>query len=237
MLVSFVICTNGQNHKFVETIIQSIVRQKFIRLRDYEVIVIGGAELGFIPYGPVKYIPFDENIRPGHITRKKNLAVQAAKYDNVVLAHDYLIYDENWYINWCRFPDKNFDVAMNRIENTDGSRYRDLCAWDDPRHGPAWRQHEPPWTPPEGLLTLGSPFLPPYSYDKFHYTYLSGGYFIGKRQYLLDNPQNEELVHGLAEDVWWSREHRDTWRYVMNPNSITRLLRWKERHFPERNIL
>ena len=49
----------------------------------------------------------------------------------------------------------------------------------------------------------------------------------GKKVMLEENPLNEDLMYGDAEDLEWSLRVRDKAKYVMNPNSIVRHIRPK----------
>ena len=40
-------------------------------------------------------------------------------------------------------------------------------------------------------------------------------------------PLNEDLCHSDAEDVEWSLRVRDKYKYVMNENSVVKLLNFK----------
>lgn len=89
---SFGIITNGKRKDWMEKIIKSIREQK---IPHYEIIVCGTyfdrQENDF------QYLPFNQRDDKGWITKKKNLIVQKAKYENICIIHDRLLLMKNWY--------------------------------------------------------------------------------------------------------------------------------------------
>ena len=159
----------------------------------------------------------------GTITKKFNAGVLHARNDYVVWVRDYMKFEHDWFDHmiW------DFDVCMNQILNQDGSRFRDWCSWDDPEIRPEpWIQREK-WTGP-GIFWPAKAALVPYSYNKTDKMYVSGGYLIGNRRFLLENPMDESLNLGDAEDVELSIRLRNKWKYVMNPKQIVRLQKQKD---------
>ena len=124
--------------------------------------------------------------------------------------------------------------------NKDGSRYRDWCAWRDERNTPAWIQREP-WTGPRGLLVEGRPFLAHYDYKQTHLMYISGGWQMTRRQVMVDNPWNEELMWAGAEDCFLSKQLLQDvpqkYNYMMNTYSTVKLLKQKDVVLMERSDL
>ena len=45
-------------------------------------------------------------------------------YENIVYMHDYIVLDDNWYNGFLNYGN-NFDIIVNKIINSDGSRFRD----------------------------------------------------------------------------------------------------------------
>ncbi len=143
----------------------------------------------------LKHIPYyDTPGLPGLITRKKNVGVFAARYDKVAVCHDYVIFDPGWKDGYDKFGD-DFEVCMNKIFNKDRSRYRDWVTWDYPGVGPA--------------------FLP---YDKecTEYQYISGTYFVVKKDFYHKYPLNEKLRWGEGEDIEWSKRIRSKVKFKFN---------------------
>lgn len=205
MKFSVGVITSGKC-SYLDTVIDSI--KTAIPHDKRQVIVVGGEKID-----GVEHIEFDESIKTGWITKKKNLITQKAIYDNVVYMHDYYYLDSDWYNQFVEFGD-NWDVCMNTIRNVDGSRFRDWCVWDDPKY--CFTQHG------------HRAFLAPYSYSNYNNMYVSGGYWVAKRQLMLTEPLNEELCWGKGEDVEWSKRVLGKYSYKMNVSSITHLLKAKE---------
>jgi hypothetical protein len=75
--------------------ILSSIRQ--LNIPEYEILLVGGGDSSGVDGEDIVKIDFDESIKPRWITRKKNILVQNAKYENIVLMHDYHIFDLKWY--------------------------------------------------------------------------------------------------------------------------------------------
>lgn len=86
------IVTNGDRNDWLELIIESIKKQN---IPEYEIIICGKYKNR--PEKNITYIPFDERADRGWITKKKNLIVEKAKYENLCMIHDRLVFDANWY--------------------------------------------------------------------------------------------------------------------------------------------
>lgn len=221
---SFCIVTSGTSDAVLERCI-SCIRTAFLVGSNYEIIVVGNSS---IVDNSVTIIPFKEEIfslpvtarriktrirnrslkrmfiNTGWITRKKNIAVQTAKYDKLCIMHDYIGLDEGWYAGFREFGD-NWDVCMTKVVNADGKRHRDWMTWDYPEIGP-------------GLL-------PYHAYCD--YMYISGAYFCVKREFMLQNPLNERLFWGEGEDVEWSKRVRIKTKFKMNILSTVKYLKMK----------
>jgi hypothetical protein len=115
--------------------------------------------------------------------------------------HDYFLFDDNWYNSFVEFGNE-WDICSNQQLLINGKRhFTDWVTWDDPVF----------------------PRYTSLSYDDWSRTqhmYMSGGYFIVKKHVVMDNPFNESLMHGQAEDVEWSLRVRDKYRMVCNGNAI-----------------
>jgi len=184
---------------------------------DTEVIIVGGRETKNI--GAYKFISFDESIKQKWITRKKNIITQNAKYDNIVYMHDYVILMPGWYKGFESFGDK-FDICVTPILNLDGTRFRDWTLWP----------HDV-----EHILGMGNrKCLLPYDVDCFtKYMYISGAYWIAKKSVMEKFPLDETLSWGEGEDVKWSKQVRQHYKFIMNKESPVKLLKLKEVVFGE----
>ena len=214
MNFTFGIITDGHSDDRMEMIFDSIESQG---IKGYEIIVVGPHEYN---RKNVKSIIFDESRKSAWITRKKNLIAKTAQYDNLVFMHDYFILGEKWYQGQlCRGND--FEIRMDKIINTDGSRFRDWCIWP---HNGNWM---------DGVV--GRECLIPYNISHLtKFMYISGGYFIVKKNIMLEFPLDERLSWGEGEDVIWSKQVREKYKFSMNPHSeviITKI--GKDRAFEE----
>ena len=195
MKFSFGILTLYENTEQIQGVIDSI---KALNILDHEILLIGPKNDQF-----KNTIEFDETQKEGWITRKKNMLVDSAKYDNVVVMHDYYTFDSDWYKNFVEFGD-DWDVCSNAQLLINGNRhFTDWVTWD-------------------------SPIFPRYtamSYDDWSHTrcmYQSGGYMIVKKDFYKKFPKNEEMTWGTAEDVEWSLRMRTSAKWKCNGKSIVK---------------
>jgi hypothetical protein len=215
---TFGIITTSGNETRVQKVLDSISNQSgFDPLHGgndcYEVIVVGGDTA----YKEDNYtiIPFDESKKPMWITRKKNIITENAKYENVVYFHDYVSLVPGWYEGFKKFGN-DFDICMTPILNADGSRFRDWTLYpDDLYHAFGnWKKH--------------NCLLP---YDIKHlskYMYISGAYWIAKKDVMQKFPLNESLGWGEGEDFEWSWQVRKEYDFSINTNSMVKLLKFKD---------
>lgn len=195
MKFSFGILTLYENTEQIQGVINSI---KSLKIPEYEILLIGPKNDHF-----KNTIEFDENEKSGWITRKKNVLVDSAKYNNVVVMHDYYTFDKDWYKNFVEFGDE-WDVCSNAQLLINGNRhFTDWVTWD-------------------------SPIFPRYTamaYDDWSHTrcmYQSGGYMIVKKDFYKKFPMNEEMTWGTAEDVEWSLRMRTSAIWKCNGKSIVK---------------
>ena len=208
-------------------IVESIRKQN---IPEYEIIIIGGPKVttGRHTFSlhnrpDIVHIPFDEESgivgkgkqwcdeqmikQGGWITKKKNIITQEAKYDNIVYFHDYHAFMPGWYEGYLKFGDE-WDVCMNVIQDIWGNRFRDWISWDHPNYSK------------RGFMNYEDS-------DAANRSYISGSYWVAKKKFMEENPLDENLVYGDAEDLEWSLRIRGKANYVMNPYSVVRHLRPK----------
>jgi hypothetical protein len=195
MNFTFGILTLYENTKQIEEVIESI---DSLKIPNYEILLIGPKNDQF-----ENAIEFDETVKQGWITRKKNVLVDSAKYDNVVVMHDYYTFDKDWYKNFLEFGD-DWDVCSNAQLLINGKRhFTDWVIWD-------------------------SPVFPRYSAIPYHdwsqtrCMYQSGGYMIVKKDFYKKFPMNEDMTWGSAEDVEWSLRMRTSANWKCNGKSIVK---------------
>jgi glycosyltransferase involved in cell wall biosynthesis len=205
MKYSFIVPTMSGDSLNVTALIDSVVTEC---LDDFEIILVGDVD---ITGDRIKNIPFDESEKCKWITRKKNLGVRAAKYDNLVLMHSYFRLLPGWFSGMEHFGD-DWDVAMTRVLNGDGTRFRDWCLSPKvelPKH----RERER---------------LLPYEMEFPGKQYISGGYWLAKKSVMEEYPQDESLVWGESEDIEWSHRCLPNVKYVINQNAAVGmdLVKW-----------
>ncbi len=215
MKVTFGICAspNG-NLEYLENLIYSIIDAAAFGNSEgdaYEIIVMGNVPAEKRIPG-AKYFDFDESVKPGWITRKKNLIAQMAQYDNIVLMHDYYLLEDIWWKGMKHYDKKNPDwkILMNMVWTYEGTRhsdwlvnqrYMDKVLEAFPHVADELRTVAPNENGPRWVCGL------PYdTADMTHVQYISGGYIIAKKSVLLECPLNEELTWGMSEDIIWSQD-------------------------------
>ena len=125
MKITFGVITEGNSDLFIKKIHESIINQDIDD--NFEIIIVGGNDPKL---EHTIHIPFDESVKRAWITKKKNIIAQEARYDNIILMHDYVYFDELWYHNFKSYTD-DWDVCMNSIINADGQRFRDWITWPE----------------------------------------------------------------------------------------------------------
>jgi hypothetical protein len=127
---------------------------------------------------------------------------------------------DDWYEGFLKFGN-NFNVCITKMINLyvetdrESDRFRDLIL-----------DH---WTISHTLDRLGinnMHCLVPYSEwcpELSKYCYISGGYIIGKKNFMLKHPQLEHLGWQEGEDVAWSRSIRNNTTFSFNPYSTLKV--------------
>jgi hypothetical protein len=217
---TFGIITDGKSDDRLKLIIESILIQEYIG--NSEIIVIGGnSPQEKIPL--LRFIPFDENPKPNHITKKKNLIAQNAKYQNILLLHDYIALNPFWTTKFNKFGE-DWDVCVNRILMKDGTRFRDFITWDNTL---AYNN---------GLPHSHTIRYVDYNdHSQIRNQYVSGAAYCIKKNFALKYPLNECKSWAESEDVEFSIAVRSFWNLKCNPYSILHFLKEKEIWPPRRN--
>jgi len=193
------------DNKYIREMVDSIYRQN---IPIFEIIIIGGSELDIYKDANITHIPFDETIKPMWITKKKNLITEHAKYENIVYLHDYIILLDDWYKGFLKYGD-DFKICMTKMLTFDDQRYRD------------WHIG---WSP---IINTTNEYLIPY--DMTHlskYMYISGAYWVAKKEIMEMYPLNEDLCWGQGEDAEWSNRYRIDNDYSINKHSTVKLLKY-----------
>ena len=209
MNFTFGIVTDGDNDDNIDIIISSIEN---LKIPHYEIIIVGNSNIN---KKNCKVIRFNENIKNKWITRKKNIITENANFENIVYSHDYVVFENDWYQGFLEFGE-DYKICMNKIVNADYSRFRDWVIWP----------HNDNVT--DEIVAVNRECIIPY--DLTHltkYQYISGTYWVAKKDVMIENPLDEKLSWGEAEDVIWSIQVRNKYKFSMNPYSTVRLLKFK----------
>lgn len=218
MNFTFGVVTGGNNEQAINQIIDSIEKQN---IPNYEIIIVGSCN---ITRNNTTIIPFNENIKQGWITRKKNIITDAAEYENIVYLHDYVVFEDGWYEGQLKATD-DFKIRMDKIIDINGVRWRDWTAW----------LHNP--NSPEFNELIGRDCLLPYDITHLSkYMYISGTYWVAKKSVMEEFPLDESRTWGNSEDIVWSFQVREKYQFSMNPFSTVKLIKPnKDRVFNEPN--
>jgi hypothetical protein len=213
---TFGIITGGNNDTMINDIIDSIENEN---IPNYEILIVGNCG---IERKNTKILNFDESLKKAWITKKKNLITKESKFENIVYLHDYIKLNNGWYDGQIK-SGSDFFIRMDKIVNSDGQRFRDWCIW--PLNGNQMDD------------IIGRDCLIPY--DMTHlskYMYISGSYWVAKKDVMLEFPLDESLSWGEGEDVLWSTQIRMRYDFNMNINSSVFILKkGKDRVFDEPN--
>ena len=212
MEFTFGIITDGINDHFINQTIQSIYNNN---IEIYEIIIVGNSNI--VQNDKIKVIPFDENIKKSWITKKKNIIAENAKFENIVIMHDYIILENDWYSGFIKWGN-NFDICVNRIKNNDGTRYRDYVIARDLMYNM-----------PDYIESC----LLPYDFENNEisnkFMYVSGSYYVIKKNIALDFKLNEKLIWGQGEDYELSmRLHKA--KIIIKCNSFSTISLLKQKY-------
>lgn len=182
MKFTFGIITAGGQNIFINKIIDSIEQEN---IPEYEIVVVGSFSY---PRLHTTVYEFPEHITPaGWITKKKNVIAQLAKYENLVLLHDYIALEKGWYSGFLKFQSETakWDVVMCKMKEINGKRAMDWIGLpNDPIYGNV---------------------LLPYDYCNPKGMYVPGNFFVVKRDFLRTHPLDEKRLWSMGEDIEWSK--------------------------------
>src|SRR5690242_7218637 len=128
MNITFGICLGPKfEEKWLVRLVNSIASQRWDG-DEYEILCIGGYpgildNVKKLFTTTVYHISFDEFTKPMWITKKKNILADVARFDNIVIVHDYFRFSDGW-LEGVRTHDKaypNWRVLLNRVENLEGT--------------------------------------------------------------------------------------------------------------------
>lgn len=209
--VSFCVITDGKRKLQLDRLVSSLQSLVTDENQNIELIICGPCELDISEYQEelkVALVPEPLSFRDrGWITRKKNLLVKSARYENIVIVHDRYFFPHDFLQRLGEFG-FDFEVMSCKQISENGERMPDWVALGD-----AWQ-----WTAP-GMLTYG---------DWSPYIYINGGLIIAKTKILKAHPWNELLFWMQAEDVELTRRLQSSGcvpRFATKAKAYTDLLR------------
>lgn len=163
-----------------------------LAIPKYEIIIAG--YLNPI-WEDLQYIPMPNEAGEGNLGAMRNAICRVAKYENLCIADDDLIFNSSWYQGMVKYGE--FEVLSCVIHNPDGTRYWDWKAYKD-----------------------GLNYLIPYD-QKSKYLSLTGGLTIMKKS-VFDRVQwDDKRGFYQEEDVDFSSKLKQAnIRIDFNPYSI-----------------
>lgn len=198
MKFSFCITSLYENVNRLRESVQSIID---LKISNFEILVIGNNNN--ITLSGTQQIYFDEDQKSGWITKKKNILINESKFDNIVLMHDYFIFDSEWYKQYLDFGE-DWDVCSNSQLLINGKRhFTDWVTWDDPMYSRYTSLNYDDWSRTKNM-------------------YQSGGYMLVKKSFMKKFPWNESMIIGTPEDVEWSLRMRTHALWKCNGKSIVK---------------
>jgi GT2 family glycosyltransferase len=241
---TFGIITEGKFDNFIQETIKSIEANN---IPEYEIIIVGNTEIESTD--KIHVFEFDENVHTGWLTRKKNIIIEQSKNEILVIMHDYILFDKDWYNGFVKYGN-NFDWCISPIKNANGNRYRDYTLFPYKVNSSLFRTLPCPFEDDYLNVTysLGDEddyfngnCLLPYDFENNininKYMYISGAYFIIKREIALKHKLDETLFICQGEDVEYSKRlHNHGHIIKCNPHSFVRLQKLKDSAFWENLI-
>ena len=94
----------------------------------WELILVGQDIEDFKGLAHARVINFDESVKPGWITKKKNIIAEEAKNNVLCIMHDYFFLSKNWLTGvnkYCREITDKWQVLMNEVQTFEGTRHAD----------------------------------------------------------------------------------------------------------------
>lgn len=194
---SFGIVSNGKDNESVLNIISQIIN---FDIPEYEILICGPEPSNDLPE---RVRILDETMCYTDlripISRKKNLIIDNAIYDNLVILHDRILFPENWYEKMKDYGNY-YDMLCTPILNIANQNRRMLD----------WIRHVDTFYKPNIISRLLFNNTTLYYNEWSKDIFVNGGFFQIKRLYAQNNPLNTNLNWGEKEDVDFSiRQYYD----------------------------
>lgn len=189
---SFGLVTDGRKPESVRAFVDSVLDLESRHLAQTEILICGPSsvlnDLGALAAQVVLVEQPELFADKGWITRKKNMLVDAAAGETIVVAHDRYRLPRDFLQQMNDFG-RDFDVAIPRQITIDGNPLPDWVTTSNPLN----------WTVP-GWMEYG---------DYHPLAYVNGGVIIAKTDLLRETRWSEMLFWGQAEDIDLSRRLSD----------------------------
>jgi hypothetical protein len=136
MNCSFIIITNSKKYKECCLQILSIIAQK---IPKYEILLCGDISASLEQFISTKNIPYTSIHRPkeaknGKLGSMRNAACSQAKYDNLIISDDDMLFTFKWYESLLSRT-SDFDILTTQVRLPDGTRFWDHCCYMSPAKG------------------------------------------------------------------------------------------------------
>lgn len=201
---TFGIITRGERTDFVDEIIESIRQQK---IPHYEIIICG--TYNDRKEKDITYIPFSQRDDKGWITKKKNLIVERARYENLCLLHDRIVFDKEWFIGM-----KTYGNCFELLTNVQAVKKEGYRAGD--------------WMVYDGKYRISQ-----LDYEDWdHNVYVSGQLTILKKSIWEENPWDETLYWNEEDVVFSFRARDEGYLPRFNYRSSCTALTWRHGRIP-----
>lgn len=215
---TFGIVSNGTKN---DRILQIIDRIASFEITNYEIIICGPSPSANLP-DEVRVIS-DEDMYPDiriPIARKKNAIIFNAKFENLVIIHDRIMFSVTWYKDLCKFKNY-FDCFIPAIldEETEERHVIDCSHF---REKPINHYYFPKYR------VYWSPRL-----------YMDGSILIIKKSIAKENPLRDYLNWGEKEDVDFSKRLYDNGflTNIFHQCKVTTLTYMKKGRKPQTDII
>ena len=188
---SFGIVSDGRKN---ERILQLIHQISLFQIPEFEILICGPSPSDTLPVY-VKVI--DDNLcytdKRIPISKKKNLIIKRAQYNNLIIMHDRMSFPANWYKKMCLYGNY-YDLLCTPIVNEEKHSNR-MIDWTI-------------YTYTSFIQNKIERFIPHRTslfYNEWSKNiYINGGFFQVKRHFVLEEPLNPNLYWGEKEDTDFS---------------------------------
>lgn len=202
---TFGLVTNGKRKELIAKSLSSIRK---LNIPHYEIIICGhyDGQTG----RDINYIPFSKHDQKGWITRKKNIICENARYENIVVFHDRIYFDPDWFAGMKKWGNY-FEVLSCPIYLP--ANNAPFTNWETV--GPNWKQED------DLKMFHSNAHLDPSDWDVN--VYVGGAVIILKKSIWRLEKWNENLFWGDAEDIEYSlRQHARGIMIRFNPDAKVR---------------